>query len=736
MPLTIEQASQLEETINRLATESILAQSGRDDGLVPSYSLLGDLRDACASEPSLKAPIAAAHAALDKLLDSAAPFDDATILQLRTLVEWLPVALDNLKNDKAVPPCGAATGAPAPAVAPETIATPEEKTAADALLDLHLEDNKELLGEFYAEAVDHLQQIEAALLALDQQPDNPEALNSIFRSFHTIKGNAGFLGLVPMQMLAHEVESLLDLARNHKLNLTAVIITEILKSRDALAAFTQQVARALEQGVVPDQIIPISHLLSAVKRLAVADGEASKEASKAHSSPPAPAKPVPPVANFFPAPANPTPQPASPDPTEIAPVIPMAPPTAPSAPRSNSNTNAIEATATGKSGVGNQTVRVNTDKLDSLMDVVGELVIVQSQLIETSRLNGGVGTGLQRNVAQLSRITKDLQSTAMSLRMIPIKSTFQKMERLARDLARDFGKKVSFVTSGEDTELDRTVVEEIGDPLVHMVRNALDHGLEPTADRIAKGKPETGSLHLRAHHQGGSIVIELQDDGKGIDHQRIYKKAVEKGIVAPGAELSRDEMLALIFAPGLSTAEKVTSVSGRGVGMDVVKRNIQKLRGKIEITSEVGVGSTFTIKLPLTMAIIDGLVVRVGDDRFILPTTSVQRALRPLRESISTVHGLGEVLDLRGKFIPIHRLHQRFGISSEAQNPWDGIVVIVETAGKVSALLVDEMVSKQEVVIKNLGGFMQNLPGVAGAAILGDGSIALILDPGSLLHAA
>ena len=366
----------------------------------------------------------------------------------------------------------------------------------------------------------------------------------------------------------------------------------------------------------------------------------------------------------------------------------------------------------------------------------GELVIVQSQLIETSRLNGGVGTGLQRNVAQLSRITKELQSTAMSLRMIPIKSTFQKMERLARDLARDFGKKVSFVTSGEDTELDRTVVEEIGDPLVHMVRNALDHGLESTADRVAKGKPEAGSLHLRAHHQGGSIVIELQDDGKGIDPERIYKKAVEKGIVAPGTELSRDEMLALIFAPGLSTAEKVTSVSGRGVGMDVVKRNIQKLRGKIEITSEVGLGSTFTIKLPLTMAIIDGLVVRVGEDRFILPTTSVQRALRPLRESISTVHGLGEVLDLRGKFIPIHRLHQRFGISSEAQNPWDGIVVIVENAGKVSALLVDEMVSKQEVVIKNLGGFMQNLPGVAGAAILGDGSIALILDPGSLLNAA
>lgn len=724
MPLTTAQACHIEETINRLATESILAQAGRDDGLVPSYSLLGDLRDGCATEPALQAPIAAAHAALDKLLDNAQPFDEATIAQLRSLVEWLPVAMECLQHGKLLPASGAGAVALAPGASLVAAPAGEEKSQADVLLDLHLEDNKELLGEFYAEAVDHLQQIEAALLALDQQPDDPEALNSIFRSFHTIKGNAGFLGLVPMQTLAHEVESLLDLARNHKLRLTAVIITEILRSRDALAALTQQVARALEQGLLPDQIVPVSHLMRAVKKLAVADRDASPASKLAAVAAGAPSVPSPVVTEFFAAP----PTAPAPDPSQEHGEVVPAPPKATS--------NAIEAAATGKSGVGNQTVRVNTDKLDSLMDVVGELVIVQSQLIETSRLNGGVGTGLQRNVAQLSRITKELQSTAMSLRMIPIKSTFQKMERLARDLARDFGKKVSFMTSGEDTELDRTVVEEIGDPLVHMVRNALDHGLEPTADRVAKGKPETGSLHLRAHHQGGSIVIELQDDGKGIDADRIYRKAVEKGIIAAGTQLSRDEMLALIFAPGLSTAEKVTSVSGRGVGMDVVKRNIQKLRGKIEITSELGRGSTFKIKLPLTMAIIDGLVVRVGEDRFILPTTSVQRALRPSRENISTVHGLGEVLDLRGKFIPIHRLHQRFGIPGEALNPWDGIVVIVENAGKVSALLVDEMVSKQEVVIKNLGGFMQNLPGVAGAAILGDGSIALILDPGSLLNAA
>jgi two-component system chemotaxis sensor kinase CheA len=363
-------------------------------------------------------------------------------------------------------------------------------------------------------------------------------------------------------------------------------------------------------------------------------------------------------------------------------------------------------------------------------------VIVQSQLIETARQMGSEHATLQRNVGQLTRITKELQSTAMALRMIPIKPTFQKMERLARDLARDFGKKVSFITSGEDTELDRTVVEEIGDPLVHMVRNALDHGLETPASRTAAGKAETGELRLRAYHQGSNIVIELQDDGRGMDPDKIYRKAIEKGVIAAGAQLSRDEILALIFAPGFSTAEKVTAVSGRGVGMDVVKRNIEKLRGKIEIASEVGRGSTFKIKLPLTMAIIDGLVVRVGEDRFILPSTSVQMALRPARDAISTVHGKGEVLDLRGRFLPIHRLHRRFGIAADATNPWDGIVVIVETSGKTSALLVDEMVSKQEVVIKNLGAFMQNLPGVAGGAILGDGNIALILDPGSLLNAA
>ena len=719
--------STLEDLINRLASEIMLAQPGRDDGLVPAYSLLGELRERSAGEPVLLEPTAALHAELDAMLDAARAFDVPMLARLRVYVEWMPVAGECLRLKQAVPPFMACAPAAETAV-PAPVPGPEEQAASgDVLLDLHLEENRELLGEFYGEAVDHLQQIEAALLALEQQPDNPEALNSIFRSFHTFKGNAGFLGLVPMQSLAHEVESLLDLARNRQLTLNSAIVTEILNSRDALQALTQQVALALEKGLIPDKIVPVGHLIRAVKRLAVPGGA---PVAAAPVSAPTPAAP-------------PVPAPISASPELLPEEVPI--PLNPAAPAHEVATQAApKAQAPAAAGNGaapnvsaGATVRVNTEKLDSLMDVVGELVIVQSQLLETARAHGdAIGSPLQRNVTQLARITKELQHTAMALRMIPIKPMFQKMERLARDLAREFGKKVQFTTTGDDTELDRTVVEQIGDPLVHMVRNALDHGLELPAIRTASGKSDTGTLSLKAYHQGSSIVVELQDDGRGIDPDRIYKKAVEKGVIAAGAVLSRDETLALVFAPGFSTAEKVTAVSGRGVGMDVVKRNIEKLRGKVEITSEVGRGSIFKIKLPLTMAIIDGLVVRVGEDRFILPSTSVQRALRPSRENISTIQGQGEVLDLRGRLIPIHRLHQRFGIPADSTNVWDGIVVIVEHSGKVSALLVDEMVSKQEVVIKNLGAFMQGVPGVSGGAILGDGGIALILDPGTLLHAA
>ncbi|PTY02868.1 chemotaxis protein CheA [Opitutaceae bacterium EW11] len=725
MSISPDSFAALDDVVSRLAGESILAQPGRDDGLIPAYSLLGELCELALGEPEFLAPLVALRTQLEKMLDNATPFDDASLGALKKVVAWLPKALDALRANKPLPQ---AEGAPAPAAAaPEPVAAPAAPAAPaddglaanDVLLDLNLDENRELLTEFHAEALDHLQQIEAALLVLDEQPDDPEALNSIFRSFHTIKGVSGFLHLTPMHVLTHEVESLLDLARNRKLRLNSAIITEVLKSRDAVQQMVQQITLALEQGTLPNTIVPVSHLMRAVKRLAAGGGSAPAEAPQAAR--PAPAQPVAPVLSFAPAPA----ETAAP---EAAETVPAKPVKAESKPEKQT----VDASKTGSSS----TVRVNTDKLDSLMDVVGELVIVQSQLHESARVLGVEDTALQRNIAQFGRLTKELQHTSMSLRMIPIKPTFQKMERLARDLSKDCGKKVNFRVSGEDTELDRTVVEDIGDPLVHMVRNSMDHGLEAPAERVAAGKPEAGNVHLKAYHEGGSIVIELSDDGRGINPEKILAKAKSKGLIPENAQMEKEAILNLIFLPGFSTAEKVTAVSGRGVGMDVVRRNIEKLRGKIEIESEVGQGSTIRIRLPLTMAIIDGLVVRVGEDRFILPSTSVQMALRPAKEALSTVHGRGEVLDHRGKILPIHRLHQRFAIPNAVENPWEGILVIVENNGRATALLVDDMVSKQEVVIKNLGGFLQHLAGVSGGAILGDGSIALILDPSTLFAAA
>ena len=464
MSISPESFQALDDAVNRLAAESILAQAGRDDGLIPSYSLLGEIRELCLSELEISEALAMVHGILDKKLDAAQPFDEATLELLRALIDWLPPAIVAVKSKKTPLPFG--NNQTEEVVIPLPVAEPAAAPASvDTLLTITLDENRELLTEFYSEAVDHLQQIEVALLELEHQPDNPEALNSIFRSFHTIKGNAGFLQLMPMHKLAHEVESLLDLARSQKLLLSSIHITEILRSRDALQAQVQQVSVALETGNLPTEIIPVSHLISAVKRLA---SGAPAKAAPAAASVAAPQKSA---------------APAAPQAVAAAVVAPAPQAAAPVAAKAANPQDAGHAKAAG----GGATVRVNTEKLDSLMDVVGELVIVQSQLIETAREIGPTSTMLTRNVTQLSRITKELQHTAMALRMIPIKQTFQKMERLVRDLANDLGKKVNFTTSGEDTELDRTVVEQIGDPLVHMVRNAMDHGLEPMADRVAKG---------------------------------------------------------------------------------------------------------------------------------------------------------------------------------------------------------------------------------------------------------
>lgn len=699
----------LDDLASRLAGESIFAKADSDEGMIPSYSLLGDMLSHTEGHPEIEVPIKAMQTSLDKLLERALPFDADTEKQLKKLANWLPGALAALRDGQCVP-CPDANTSPASNTAASTVVNANAADDVDKTLILDLAENRELLGEFHAEGLDHLQQIEAALLALDADPDNRDALNGLFRSFHTIKGVSGFLHLVPMHKLTHEVESLLDLARTDRLRLTPAIITEILHSRDAIQAMMDQITIALEKGTPPDRPIPVSQLIRAVRNLAENPGATT-------ATDPVPATMV---------------QVDSPTPAE-APAEPARKSVADTAPGPQKNPS---STAPGAAAhITSSSVRVNIDKLDSLVDVVGELVIVQSQLLESAKGLDIGGTTLTRNLAQFGRITKELQLTAMSLRMVPIKPTFQRMERLVRDLSRDFGKQVVFETKGEETEIDRTVAEEIVDPLVHMVRNSLDHGLESSIERGKKGKTEQGHMRLAAYHEGSNLVIELTDDGRGINRARVLEKARSQGLVAEGATPSPDEILNMIFLPGFSTAEKVTAVSGRGVGMDVVRRNIERLRGQIQIETEEGRGTTFRIRLPLTTAIIDGLLVRVGEDRFILPTITVQVALRPSREMLASVQGRGEVIDHRGKILPLHRLHQRFEIAGAVEDPTQGIVVMIEVGNKIYALLVDELLNKQEVVIKNLGAYLQDRPGVAGGAILGDGTIALILDPASLCAA-
>jgi len=389
---------------------------------------------------------------------------------------------------------------------------------------------------------------------------------------------------------------------------------------------------------------------------------------------------------------------------------------------------------TGRTG--EATIRVGTGRLDNLINMVGELVIAQSMVSQDPEVLGGESPRLLRNISHAGKIIRELQDLTMSLRMVPLKGTFQKMARLVRDLARKAEKPVNFVTEGEDTEIDRNMVEVLNDPLVHMIRNSVDHGVEPADQRKTAGKDPTGTVCLRAYHAAGNVVIELIDDGKGIDAQKVIAKGVERGIVEPGRELTDTEAFNLIFQPGFSTAEKVTEISGRGVGMDVVKKGIEALRGRIDVASKLGDGSTFTLKLPLTMAITDAMLLRVGGEHYLLPTASIEHSFRPTDDAVSTVAGRGEMVMLRGDLLPVFRLHELFGVAGAATDPADALFICIEGEGKRCALMVDELLGQQQVVIKSLGQSMGQVPGVSGGSILGDGRVGLILDAGGLLKLA
>jgi len=360
--------------------------------------------------------------------------------------------------------------------------------------------------------------------------------------------------------------------------------------------------------------------------------------------------------------------------------------------------------------------------------MIGELVVVEAMVVNAPEIAGASSVRVRNCLAQLAKVTRDLQDVGMHMRMLPVAGVFQKMARLVRDLSRKSNKQVRLVTSGEATEMDRSVVEHIADPLVHMIRNAVDHGLEPRDERVARGKPEVGQLRLSAFHEGGSVVIEIADDGRGLDRARIVAKAVEKGLIPSGDGLTDAEVHALIFAPGFSTAAQVTEISGRGVGMDVVKRNIEALRGRVAISSTPGAGTKFRVVLPLTLAIIDGMLVACGDERYILPTLSIVESVQPGPGTLVTLAGVHEMINLRGELLPLVRMDRLFDVAGAERDPIRALVVVVEGMGRRVGLLVDEVVTQQQVVIKSLGRGIGATRFVSGAAILSDGRVGLILN--------
>lgn len=553
----------------------------------------------------------------------------------------------------------------------------------------YLED-PELVRDFLQESEEHLQSVEQNLIKWEDNPDDLECADTIFRGFQTIKGVAGFLNLTDINRVSHEFENVLDQARSGKLGITPEITDCILGGIDAIRGMTGAVASSLEAGEHIPHEIDVQELISRVTNLGTVETIADDKTDSGKTEPPGEKE-----KSSSKTPEDKTPQ---------------------------------TAQQNAARGRGNGAIKVETSKMDYLIDMVGELVITQNTVAQNEVIRNTVDKRLIDDVAQLKRITSTLQNIAMSLRMVYIESTFRKMRRIVRDLAQKSGKKINLELKGEQTEIDRNMVESLYDPLVHMIRNACDHGIESPEERENAGKDAAGTITLNAYHKGGNVVIEIADDGAGLNTDALLAKAKSKGIVSGDEELSDQQIYDLLFKPGFSTAKTVTDVSGRGVGMDVVKRTIEKLRGQVEVVSDEGKGSAFYIKLPLTLAIIDGVIVRVGNEKYVVPTLAIEESIQPAEEDYNYIAGRGETIRDREQILPLIRLHKIFNVDDAQENPWDGIVMVVDSGGEKVGILVDQLIDKQEIVIKSMGEKMQRLPGISGGAILGDGTVGLILD--------
>nr|WP_075262622.1 chemotaxis protein CheA [Enterobacter hormaechei] len=644
---------------------------------------------------------------------------------------------------------------------------------------------------FFDEADELLADMEQHLLDLVPEAPDSEQLNAIFRAAHSIKGGAGTFGFTILQETTHLMENLLYEARRGEMQLNTDIINLFLETKDIM----QEQLDAYKSSAEPDAA-SFEYICNALRQLALeAKGEASAPvvpaaklsvvdaAAKPDSAPDAPAGKLRVVLSrlkenevnlleeelgnlatlsnvvkgkdslaatldggigqddivavlcfvieadqiAFETEAAAVEVPA---PAEIAPAVVAAAPALKAVPKETAAPARGEKPAARSSE--STSIRVAVEKVDQLINLVGELVITQSMLAQRSNELDPVTHGdLITSMGQLQRNARDLQESVMSIRMMPMEYVFSRFPRLVRDLASKLNKQIELTLMGSSTELDKSLIERIIDPLTHLVRNSLDHGIELPENRVAAGKSPVGNLILSAEHQGGNICIEVTDDGAGLNRERILAKAISQGM-AVNENMTDEEVGMLIFAPGFSTAEQVTDVSGRGVGMDVVKRNIQEMGGHVEIQSKQGAGTTIRILLPLTLAILDGMSVKVADEVFILPLNAVMESLQPREEDLHPLAGGERVLEVRGEYLPLVELWKVFEVDGAKTEATQGIVVILQSAGRRYALLVDQLIGQHQVVVKNLESNYRKVPGISAATILGDGSVALIVDVSAL----
>ena len=592
----------------------------------------------------------------------------------------------------------------------------------------------ELKNDFLEEASKLLDDSEQCFLNLESNMNDKTLYEEIFRLAHNLKGSAKAVGFDDLGHLTHQLESLLLKLKNGDIQPNTAIITLLLECNDQLKAVIALLKMDYNAKCDSSSLLDRIQVLLDGGSLQIEEVQAPAEVASVE----APAEEsfgfvteeevrfMQSAMNKFEEEVTPAPVAA----VEVEEVHSNVTPITAAVAEIQAEVAAVKAAAPA-GNTADESIRVSLSRLEKLLNFVGELVILQT-VLKGQATNAGQ-LALRRTVDQLGKVTKEVQDISMSLRMVPLKQTFQKMQRIVRDTSQQLNKKIDLVLVGAETEVDKTVLEKIGDPLVHLIRNAADHGIEDTEARVMNGKDETGKVILSAYHQSGSLVIEIKDDGKGLDPKKLLEKAKAKGIVKPNQVLSDKEAQELIFSSGFSTKEVVSDISGRGVGMDVVRQNIQALQGDISIESVVGQGTTFKIRLPLTLAITDGMIVKVGEDKFILPLNHVHETYRPEAEDIKITTNLGAVLLLRGENMPVYDLAQCIGRSHSYKKITDSICIIVRTMDKPFAILIDDIIGQHQVVIKKLGPEYAHIKGFSGSAILEDGKPAIILELGDLI---